>query len=165
MKKASAQKSARRRARELALQGLYQWHLAKTPVPDIVRHLTDSENYARADTEYFQSLLEGVIEHAAALAERLQPHLDRRQEQLTPVERSVLLIGAYEMTHRPEIPPAVVINEAVELAKTFGGTDGHRFVNGVLDKLAARLRAGGVAAVAAVAAVAGETTETGDAKG
>ena len=105
-----------------------------------MRYLTESDNYARADGEYFQALLQGVIEHAVSLAERLQPHVDRPPEQLTPVERAVLLIGAYEMTLRPDVPPAVVINEAVELAKTFGGTDGHRFVNGVLDKLAAELR-------------------------
>lgn len=140
MKKNPAHKSARRRAREFALQGLYQWQLAKTPVNDIVRHLTASDNYSRADGEYFQVLLQGVIEHAVSLSERLQPHVDRPAEQLTPVERAVLLIGAYEMTLRPDVPPAVVINEAVELAKTFGGTDGHRFVNGVLDKLAAELR-------------------------
>jgi transcription antitermination protein NusB len=145
MTKASApNKSARRRARELALQGLYQWQLAQSPVEDILRELTDSTNHARADGEYFQALLQGAIQQAPVLTELLQPHLDRRYERLTPIERAVLLIGAYEMTQRPEIPPAVVINEAVELTKTFGGTDGHKFVNGVLDKLAAQLRGNAV---------------------
>jgi transcription antitermination protein NusB len=139
-KAAAPNKSARRRARELALQGLYEWQVARNPIEDIVRQLTESDNHARADGEYFQALLQGTVQHAAALVELLQPQLDRRYEQLTPVERAVLLIGAYEMTQRVEIPPAVVINEAVELAKTFGGTDGHKFVNGVLDKLAAHLR-------------------------
>jgi transcription antitermination protein NusB len=139
-KAAAPNKSARRRARELALQGLYEWQVARNPIEDIVRQLTESDNHARADGEYFQVLLQGTVQHAAALVELLQPQLDRRYEQLTPVERAVLLIGAYEMTQRVEIPPAVVINEAVELAKTFGGTDGHKFVNGVLDKLAAHLR-------------------------
>lgn len=141
MKKALPHKSARRRARELALQGIYQWQLAQTPVQDILRQLEDSDNYVRADGEYFRVLLEGVIAQFGALAAQLQPHLDRVQEQLTPIERGILLLGAYEMTQRPDVPPAVVINEAVELAKTFGGTDGHKFVNGVLDELAAGLRA------------------------
>jgi N utilization substance protein B len=140
MTKPSGQKSARRRARELALQGLYQWQLAQTPVADIVRQLAESDNHARADDDYFQALLHGCVEHSKTLTELLQPHLDRRLEQLTPIERAVLLIGAFEMTRRPDVPPPVVINEAVELAKTFGGTDGHKFVNGVLDKLAAQLR-------------------------
>lgn len=141
MSKGASHKSARRRSRELALQGLYQWQLAASPVEQIAAQLAESSNYERADGEYFLQLLRGCIGNAEALSQMLQPHLDRKYSELTPIERGVLLIGAYEMAHRPEIPSAVVINEAVELTKTFGGTDAHRYVNGVLDKLAATLRA------------------------
>lgn len=134
-------KTSRRRAREFALQGLYQWQLAKTEPAAIVRQLEEARGFAKVDAEYFRTLLEGTIAAAQELEREIAPLLDRAYAQLSPVERGILLLGTYELAHRPEIPYRVVINEAVELAKAYGGTDGHKYVNGVLDKLAARLRA------------------------
>jgi N utilization substance protein B len=133
-------KAGRRRARELVLQGLYQWRVAGGE-PDVVRrHMQETEGFAKADVEYFDILWQGTTGSADALEAALAPHLDRKLDALSPVERSVLLIGACELAQRPEIPYRVAINEAVELAKVYGGTDGHKFVNGVLDKLAPVLR-------------------------
>jgi N utilization substance protein B len=133
-------KSARHKARELALQGLYQWLLAKESADEIRAHLAEFKDYDKADQKYLGLLLAGVIADAAALDAAFTSLLDRPVGELSPVERGVLLIGAYELAHVPEVPYKVVINEAVELAKSYGGTDGHKYVNGVLDKLAATLR-------------------------
>jgi N utilization substance protein B len=133
-------KNARHRARELALQGLYQWLLADEHAREIRTHLAEFKGYDKADQEYLGLLLDGVIADAADLDATFAPLLDRPVAELSPVERGVLLIGAYELAHVPDVPYKVVINEAVELAKSYGGTDGHKYVNGVLDKLAARLR-------------------------
>ena len=133
-------KSARRRAREYALQGLYQWQVAGNTVADIRAHLAADAHFARADSEYFAQLLAGTIAAAAELKQEIAPALDRKVEELSPVERGILLLAAWELKHAPEIPFRVVINEAIELAKDFGGTDGYKYVNGVLDKLAPRLR-------------------------
>ncbi|HVO88221.1 MAG TPA: transcription antitermination factor NusB [Casimicrobiaceae bacterium] len=136
----------RRRARELVLQGLYERHLAGSPDESIRSDLAASPGFARADQAYFDELWRGVTRDSAAVLENVRPKLDRRAEELSPVERSILMIGAWELANRPDIPYRVVINEAVELAKTYGGTDGHRFVNGVLDKLAPELRGAEIAA-------------------
>ena len=141
-----APKNARRRSREFALQGLYQWQLADAGITEIKQHLATVTGFDRADGAYFSSLLSGVINHAAGLEEALQPHLDRKFVELSPIERSILLIGAFELSNLPDVPYRVVINEAVELAKSYGGTDGHKYVNGVLDKLAAVARPGEVRA-------------------
>jgi len=133
-------KSARRRSREFALQGLYSWLLAGQAVSDITAQLEESKGYDRADQAYFYRLLHGAIELQAELEEALAPCLDRKVKELSPVERAILLLGAWELRNAPEVPYRVVINEAVELAKSFGGTDGHKYVNGVLDKLARSLR-------------------------
>jgi len=133
-------KNARHKARELALQGLYQWLLAEERAEEIRMHLAEFKGYDKADQAYLARLLDGVIADAAELEAGFSPLLDRPVDALSPVERGVLLIGAYELAHVAEVPYKVVINEAVELAKSYGGTDGHKFVNGVLDKLAARLR-------------------------
>ena len=133
-------KSARHKARELALQGLYQWLLAAEQVVEIRAHLAEFKGYDKADHGYLDRLLNGVIADAGELVAAFGPLLDRPVDELSPVERGVLLIGAYELAHVPDVPYKVVINEAVELAKSYGGTDGHKYVNGVLDKLAARLR-------------------------
>jgi N utilization substance protein B len=133
-------KSARHKARELALQGLYQWLLAKEHADEIRAHLAEFKGYDKADQKYLDMLLDGVIADAAELDAAFTPLLDRPAEELSPVERGVLLIGAYELAHVPEVPYKVAINEAVELAKSYGGTDGHKYVNAVLDKLAAKLR-------------------------
>ena len=133
-------KSARHKARELALQGLYQWLLADEHADEIRAHLAEFKGYDKADQKYLRLILDGVIADGAQLEAAFAPLLDRPVEELSPVERGVLLIGAYELAHVPDVPYKVVINEAVELAKSYGGTDGHKYVNGVLDKLAAKLR-------------------------
>ena len=133
-------KSARRRSRELAVQGLYQWQLNATDPTLIADDLKATRGFEQADEKHFRGLLHGVIEHAAELHVALAPFLDRTVKELSPVEHAILLVGAYELAHHPEIPYRVVINECVELAKTYGGTDGFKYVNGVLDKLAGAAR-------------------------
>jgi N utilization substance protein B len=133
-------RSARRRARELALQGVYEWLVGKQDLAAVESHLMESEGFERADRDHFREVLHGVIDGADALRAQFVGYIDRRPEQLSPVEHGILLIGTYELQQRPEIPYRVVINEAVELAKSFGGTEGFKYVNGVLDKVAARLR-------------------------
>ena len=133
-------KSARHKARELALQGLYQWLLAEEHADEIRLHLAEFKGYDKADQKYLERLLNGVIADAGELEAAFSPLLDRPVGELSPVERGVLLIGTYELKHCIDIPYRVAINEAVELTKSFGGTDGHKYVNGVLDKLAASLR-------------------------
>ena len=135
-------KTDRRRSREFALQGLYQWQLAGTDPATIARQLAEEKGFEKVDTEYFGVLLNGAVEAAPALERDITPLLDREFSRLSPVERGILLLAGYELKHRPEIPYRAVINEAVELAKSYGGTDGYKYVNGVLDKLAAQFRAG-----------------------
>ena len=138
----------RRRARELALQGLYQRQLSGNAPAAIHAQIADASGFARADASYFEALWSGVTADYDALVARFAPWLDRGAAELSPVERAILVIGAWELAERPEIPYRVVINEAVELAKSYGGTDGHKFVNGVLDKLAGALRADEIRALA-----------------
>ena len=133
-------RSARRRARELALQGIYEWLVGGQDLAAVEGHLMESDGFDRADRRHLREVLHGVIECADALRAQFVDFIDRRPEQLSPVEHGILLIGTYELQQRPEIPYRVVINEAVELAKSFGGTEGFKYVNGVLDKVAARLR-------------------------
>ena len=133
-------KSARRRSRELATQGLYQWLLSSAPGSEIEEQLRGAQGFDKADHEHLDALLHGVIRDSEALSADLTPCLDRPIDQLSPVERAVLLVAAFELKNQVDIPYRVVINEAVELAKTFGGADGYKYVNGVLDKLAAQLR-------------------------
>ena len=139
-------KSARRRSRELALQGLYQWLLSGEEPAAVEAHIRDMDGFAKCDHAHFDALLHGVIEQAAALDAVLTRHVDRKTTLLSPVEHAVLMIGVYELMHCIDIPYRVAINEAVELAKSFGGTDGHKYVNGVLDKAAGDLRPVEVAA-------------------
>ena len=106
----------------------------------MVKNLWEMEGFEGADAEFLKSELKGTIGDAAALRERVEPLADRKWDEVSPVERAILLIGAWEMVHNPEIPYRVTINEAIELGKTFGATDGHKWVNGVLDKLAAAVR-------------------------
>jgi N utilization substance protein B len=133
-------KSARRRAREFVLQALYQWQLGGQTLEAIEPDFRDAEGFAQADQTYFTDVLHGVVSSAAELEAVLVPCLDRPLRELSPVERGILLLSTYELSRRADIPYKVVINEAVELAKTFGGTDGHKYVNGVLDQVAAKLR-------------------------
>ena len=134
-------KSSRRRARELALQGIYQWRLTGGEVVQLEKQIREEKGMGRYDAEFFSVLLRGVLGQHTDLEKLVMPHLDRPLSELSPVEFAVLLLGAFELFNLPEIPYRVIINEAVELAKTFGGTDGHKFVNGVLDKLALQVRA------------------------
>ncbi|WP_034410326.1 transcription antitermination factor NusB [Derxia gummosa] len=133
-------KSARRRAREFALQGVYQWLLSSELPGAIQAHVADQPGFDKADAEYFSLLLHGAINNADQLRGLFAPHLDRAVGELSPVEHAVLLLGSRELAAHAEVPYRVVINESVELAKSFGGTDGFRFVNGVLDKVAAGVR-------------------------
>jgi len=126
---------ARRQAREVALQALYAWQLSGG---DPLEEARSNESYEK--TEFLEELLRGVHGGAAELERLIAPHLDRQFARLSPVERAILYIGAYELAHHPKTPFKVVLNEAVELGKSFGGTDGYRFVNGVLEKIAQALR-------------------------
>jgi len=136
----SGGRSARRRARELALQGIYEWLVGGQDLAAVEGHLMESDGIDKADRQHLREVLHGVIDGAEGLRVHFVDFIDRRPEQLSPVEHGILLIGTYELQQRPEIPYRVVINEAVELAKSFGGTEGFKYVNGVLDKVAARLR-------------------------
>ena len=134
----NAKSSARHRARAVALQALYAWKLGGSDVLD---------GWDDCDQEFAKELVSQVILKCESLEKRIAPHLDRSLASLSPVERVVLLIGAYELAERRETPFKVVLNEAIELGKSFGGTDGHKFVNGVLEKLARELRAEEIARV------------------
>ena len=136
----SKNRTPRHRSREFALQGLYQWLLNNEDAGAIDAHIREAHGFEKADKEHFNALLHGAIRDAATLRTGLAPLIDREITQLSPIEHAILLIGAYELSHHVEIPYKVVINEAVELAKSFGGIDGHKYVNGVLDKFAARVR-------------------------
>jgi N utilization substance protein B len=123
----------------MALQALYEWLLTGHDAQTLCSQAMESEG-PKADRAHLEALVHGVIEHANDLHAGIQPFLDRPAESLSPIEHALLLIGGYELTQCPDIPYRVVINEAVELAKSYGGTDGHKYVNGVLDKLAAQVR-------------------------
>lgn len=134
-------RSPRHRARELALQGIYQWRITAGDAQKILAQILAEKNLGRYDKELLSTLLLGTLEKHTELEDFLVTHIDRTLAELSPVEFSVLLLGTFELSHHLEVPYKVVINEAVELAKTFGGSDGHKYVNGVLDKLVPQLRA------------------------
>jgi N utilization substance protein B len=140
---------ARSLARKLAMQALYQWQLTGQSAAELRNQYAEEEGWGDADADFFRELLNGITEGAAALDATLAGLIDRPVEQLDPVERAVLLIGLYELAHRLDVPWRVVINEGVELAKRFGATDGHKFVNAVLDRAARSLRAAEQAAARA----------------
>ncbi len=146
-------KSARRRSREFAVQGLYQWQINAADPTLIASDLMQTKGFAEADEKHFRALLHGVIGDVSDLRTQLGTCIDRPMKELSPVEHAILLLGAFELKHHLEIPYRVVINEAVELAKTFGGTDGFKYVNGVLDKLAPQLRPAETAEAALAKAV------------
>ncbi len=130
----------RSKSRQLALQALYQWQLASQNIKDIIQQFKDDEAPNSYEEEYFADLIHGVPSHLNELDEALAPYLDRAILSVDPVERAALRIGAYELAHHPEVPYRVVINEAVELTKIFGAEEGHKYINGVLDKLARKIR-------------------------
>ena len=132
---------ARTVARKLALQALYRWQLNACAWQDLVAEFATDPDMGRADADYFRNLIEGVCGAHRELDAALAPLLDRKPVHLDPIEHALLLIGSYELQQRPEVPYRVVINEAVSLARRFGATDGHKFVNGVLDRGARLWRA------------------------
>lgn len=136
----AADKSARTRAREFALQALYQHLVGRNTASDIDSFTRDLSGFHKSDSAHYDALLHGCVEQAEALDALVTPLLDRPMAEISPIEHGVLWIGAYELQHCLDVPLRVVINECVELAKSFGGTDGHKYVNGVLHQLGARLR-------------------------
>lgn len=129
-------RKSRRKARELAVRGLYEWFVSRNEPAAIEAELRDSELYPAADEAYLTEVLHGVVGRKEALEALVAPHLDRPSAELSPIEHVILLLAAFELTHKHDVPYRVVINEAIELAKAYGGTDGHKYVNGVVDKLA-----------------------------
>ena len=130
----------RRKARHYGMQALYQWHMAGAALNDIEAEFRDEYDFSHVDLEYFQALLHGIPACVDELDEAMAPLLDRKLDDLDPIERTLLRMGMYELTQRIDVPYKVVINEEVALAKKFGATDSHKYVNGVLDKAARQLR-------------------------
>jgi transcription antitermination protein NusB len=130
----------RRKSRELVLKGIYRALINQAEHKMVMRDLMDDPDYERADQDYLRQLLDGVLQHMPELDDRLGSFLDRTAAELSPIEHAILYLSAFELIHDPSIPYRVAINEGVELAKLYGGTDGHKYVNGVLDKLAAEAR-------------------------
>jgi N utilization substance protein B len=119
---------------------LYQRHFSKTPISDIEAEFMVDNDMSKVDIMYFRDLLRGVHREQAELDKLLEPFLDRPLKEVDPVELAIVRLGAYELKHRIDVPYKVVINEGIEMAKRFGGTEGHKFVNSILDKLSRRLR-------------------------
>ncbi|HEY8553454.1 MAG TPA: transcription antitermination factor NusB [Burkholderiales bacterium] len=142
----SAVKGSRHRARRSAVQALYQWQVARQAPHEIESHFLADDTLEGADLEYFRHLVREIPVRQEALDAHLAPHVDRPIGEIDPVERAILRLGAFELECHPEIPYRVVLNEAVELAKTFGAEQGHKYVNAVLDRVAAQLRAHEIAA-------------------
>jgi N utilization substance protein B len=130
----------RHKSRELVLKAIYQHLLGAKPLSNIMKEMPEQEEYSKADEPYFKHLVHQVFEHFGELDERIAQFIDRDIQALSPIEHAILLISAYELIYDTNIPYRVAINEGVELAKQYGGTDGHKYVNGVLDKLAAQAR-------------------------
>jgi len=133
-------KPARSRAREFAVQALYQHLVGRQDAASIDQFTRDLSGFHKADSVHYDALLHGCIRESAELDRLILPLLDRKLEEISPIERAIMWIGAYEFLHVPEVPWRVVLNECIELAKEFGGTDGHKYVNGVLNGLAPQLR-------------------------
>ena len=136
----------RRRAREFALQGMYQWQYTGEGAAQVLKNLSELDEFEAADLDFLEAQLAGTVAESQDLRARIEPLADRKWEDLSPIERGILLLAAWELVHKPDIPYRATINEAIELGKKFGGTDGHKYVNGVLDRLAAIVRAEEVAA-------------------
>jgi transcription antitermination protein NusB len=132
--------AARRKARKFALQAIYQWQLSGNDLTDIEQQFIDDNDFSKVDGDYFRELLYQVVANVEEIDEMIQPKLDRKFSEVNPVEKSVLRLSSYELMKRIDVPYRVVINEALELAKTFGATDGHKYVNGILDKVARETR-------------------------
>lgn len=139
-KKQRLSPALRRKARQLAMQALYQWELASASLVDIELEFREDNDMNKVDVDYFSELLHQIPALKTDLDDLIKPLLDRDMSELTPVELTILRLSGYELLKRPDVPYRVIINEGVELAKTFGATDGHKYVNGILDKLARELR-------------------------
>jgi transcription antitermination protein NusB len=142
----AAAKSARTRAREFALQALYQHLVGRNEATAIDAFTRDLTGFNKADAAHYDALLHGCVAEAESLNTQITPLLDRKLAEISPIEHAIMWIGAYEMRHCLDVPWRVVLNECIELAKSFGGTDGHKYVNGVLNGLAPQLRAAEVEA-------------------
>jgi N utilization substance protein B len=136
----------RRKARHYGMQALYQWTMAGAALSDIEAEFRTDYDFSHVDLEYFQALLHGVPAQVDELEAAFEPLLDRKLSELDPIERTLLRMGTFELRERLDVPYKVVINEAVALAKKFGATDSHKYINGVLDKAARELREAEVAA-------------------
>jgi len=139
-KTAAKPPSARHRAREFVVQGLYQYLVGGQDAAAIITQAESVAGFERVNRELYDALLDGVLNDSAHLQALLEPHIARPWVEISPIERGILLIAACELKAHPETPYRVIINEAIELAKSYGGTDGHKFINGILDKLAPLLR-------------------------
>lgn len=137
---ATSTPAARRKARRALLQALYQWQLAHASAHEIELYFLAHQDMSKVDRPYFSELLKGIINEVDTLDTTIAPVLDRKVNELTPVERGILYVGCYELMHRVDVPYKVVINEGIELAKDFGAEDSFKYVNGVLDKLSYKLR-------------------------
>jgi len=132
--------SERKKARKLVLQALYQWQLGREDVSKIEAEFRTDNDFSKLDGDYFSDVFRGVPKNLNTLDAELSPYLDRALDDVDPIEICLLRLGVYEFIHRVDVPYRVVINEAVDLAKQFGGTDGHKYVNSILDKLSYKLR-------------------------
>lgn len=159
LRRASA-RAARTRARGFALQALYQVMVGRNPADEVDTFTRDLSGFHKADAVHFDALLHGCAAQAAALDALILPVLDRKLSELSPIEHAVLWIGVYELQHCIDIPWRVVLNECIDLAKEFGGTDGHKYVNAVLNQLALQLRAIEVQAERQTSATASPTAAT-----
>ncbi|MBF0264041.1 MAG: transcription antitermination factor NusB [Gammaproteobacteria bacterium] len=136
----------RSKAREFTVQAVYQWLMTEHEAKDIEEQFIVEHDMQLADFPYFQELLHEVVLHKLSLVDLMFDHLDRPFDQIDPVEQAILLLSCYELQSKPDVPYRVAINEGVELAKTFGAEDGYKFINGILDKIAMKLRADEIAA-------------------
>jgi N utilization substance protein B len=131
---------ARRNARRYALQAMYQWQIAGTSIADIEAEFLRYHIDKNLDMPYFKELIHGIPKHQAELDQAMQAFLERGLAEIDPVELAVIRLSIYELLYRPDVPYRVIINEALELTKKFGSVDGHKFVNGILDKVAKKTR-------------------------
>ncbi len=133
--------NARKRARRLAMQAIYQWQLSASELSEIEKQFQEQEDYNKVDKKYFSELIQNIVKNNRELTELLASQADRPVKDIDPVERSILYIALYELKHRKDIPFKAVLNEAVNLTKKFGALEGYKYVNGILDKAAKKLRA------------------------
>jgi len=132
--------AARRRARECAVQALYSWQISQNDIADVEVQFLTEQDMKNVDVNYFRALFTGAAVKSGELDKLMAPYLSRRLDELGQIEKAILRVALYELTSRDDVPYKVVINEAIELGKTFGAEDSHKFINGVLDKVAPKLR-------------------------